>query len=142
MTFKEISAWIETAAIVALYGYYIVEVPHAATAGAALGLYVGVAVAFIALVVVLNIAAAIMHRPENEDERDRLIAAKASRNAYFVLMTGTFGAILLLLVPDASLSQFTHLPQSMMAAHLLVLSIAAGELLRFTSQVLYYRLGA
>jgi hypothetical protein len=141
MTYKEISAWISSAAVLALYGYYAVEAPQAASRGEALNLYVKVAIAFLVLIVVLNAVASIIHRPEKTDERDKLIAAMAARNASFVFATGIVLVTLILLVPNPAFAAALSLPQTTMPVHLLVLTVAFAELLRHASVIVYYRRG-
>jgi hypothetical protein len=142
VTFKEISAWISSAVVVVLYGYYLTQAPHATTRLEALKLYVGVAVLMIIAQIVLHAIAALLHRPEKADERDRLIAAKSARNGAFVLMFGCVLATYQLLIPLPFIAEATRLPQSMLAVHVLVLTTALSELTRFTSQLVFYRRGA
>lgn len=83
-----------------------------------------------------------MHHPEQADERDGLIAAKASRNASFVLGLGVFTATMLLMMPAPLLNSIIHFPQNTLVIDLLVLTAAVGEFTRFSSQIVYYRRGA
>ena len=144
MTFKEISAWISLIVLGAIYGDYFVNAPHTTTQGEALGLFVAVAIAIIVVETATHVIAAIFHRPEKTDERDRVIGGKAFRNAYFVMSAGVVGSIFYLLMsgPWTETLTFPNVPHAIMGAHLLVLTAALTEAMKFGSQIVYYRRGA
>jgi uncharacterized membrane protein YfcA len=142
MTFKEISAWISATVTIAVYGYFLVRAPHTDTIAAALGLYVAIVILYVVAQTALHIAAAIIHKPEKNDECDELIAAKSSRYASFILMSGMVAATILLLGADERLRPFTGLPPVVLTVHFMILISAFSELLRFVAQIVYYRRGA
>ena len=75
------------------------------------------------------------------DERDRLIAARATRNAYYVLVTGLFMLIGHLRIqsligrgPWLALDTATTVT-------LLVFALVVAEVAQFASRIFYYRRG-
>jgi len=142
MTHKEITAWVSLAVTLAVFGYYVAEVPHALTAAAMAHLYIGIVVAVVLLEIVAMTIASLLHRPEKTDERDRAIATRAYRNAYFVAAFGASLTVLQLLdflVPSPLLA---GLPAPALVVHALVLTLAAAEVVRCASLIFYYRRGA
>lgn len=144
ITYKEISAWISAAVLVLLYGYYFYAAPAVATRAEAFGLFVNIVILIVIVEVVSHVLAAIFHRPEQTDERDRQIGMKASRNAYYILMTGIVAVIFYLLMPEVAAATVTYkaVPSAIMAVHFLVLTSAAAEFVKFGSQIVAYRRGA
>ena len=132
MTFREKSA-AASLAITALafgaYGVWVVQT-RPGQAGAIGGL-VGVIAAQIVAQIVAHILFAVQARPEGADERDRSVDRLAQRNAYFVLF-GSVWAVLGMAL--------TGLPM-LTIAYGLVATIVLAELVRFASQLVYYRLG-
>ena len=142
VAFKEVQAWISTAVTILVFAYYVVQAPHAATTADMYRLVVGVMIAVVVLQLVLFAIAAVMHRPENTDERDRLIATKSLRNAYFVFVAGTIPLIFLVLERPAPMLSSASVPLPALVVHWLVLTMAASELFRTASVIFYYRRGA
>ena len=132
MTFREKSA-AACLAITALafgaYGFWVVR-EHPTPQGAIGGL-----VAIIVLQVVLQVPAhivfALQSKPEGRDERDLLIDRLAQRNAYVVLFGLVWAALGMALIAMPALT----------IAYTLVAVIALAEMVRFASQLVYYRLG-
>jgi hypothetical protein len=134
LSFKEKSLWVTVASTLAIYGYYFWRVIEIGNGNPA---RVGVVFAFVVIVmiivqIVVHVALALHRRPERTDERDRQVAQKAARNAYYVLMTGVWGA---LSVAALSLGTFW-------CAHAVLLSIVVAEVARCGWQLYYYRRGA
>ncbi|HEX4422475.1 MAG TPA: hypothetical protein VH165_31390 [Kofleriaceae bacterium] len=134
LSFKEKSLWVTAASILAIYGYYFwraVELGdgHPGELGV---LFAGVVIVMIIVQAVVHAALAIHQRPERTDERDRQVAQKAARNAYYVLVSGVWGA---LGVAALSLGTFW-------CAHAALLAIVIAELVHCGSQLVYYRRGA
>jgi fatty acid desaturase len=76
------------------------------------------------------------------DARDRLIAAKAARNAYYVLVTGLF-----ILIGYAGLASLIGYIDQVrldvpMAIVLGVFVLVVAEVVHYGSRILYYRFGS
>lgn len=134
LTFREKSLWVQIASTVVIYAYYFWRaVAIGETDPGQVGVLFGVVVVVMVAVQAVVHAALVRHRrPEVADERDRRIAVKAARNAYYVLMTGVWGAL--------GLIALTAKP--FWVAHAALLAIIVAELVRFASQLVYYRRGA
>lgn len=72
------------------------------------------------------------------DERDRLIATRASRNAYFVLFIGVLIMIGMIVAGDLKNDPGIT---PVMSANLLLLAVVVAELVNFGSRLFYYRSG-
>jgi hypothetical protein len=79
ITYQEKSIWGSLIATLIVYGHYFASGSH--------GL-IGTIVVLVVIQIVCQSAIALASKPEPTDERDRLIADKACRNGYFVLVTG------------------------------------------------------
>jgi len=132
-TFKERSLWATVIATAAIYAYYFWRALDIGRGNpVAIGvLFVQVVLAMIAIQVVVHIALVVHRRPEPADERDRQVAVRGARNAYYVLMTGTWAAIT---AAALSLGAFWF-------AHAALLAVVVAELTRCASQLVYYRRG-
>ncbi len=133
LTFKEKSLWVTLVSTVVIYAYYFwraIELGEGEP-GRVGGLFVGAVVLMILLQVVVTAALALHRRPEQTDERDRRIAQAGARNAYYVLMTGVWGA---LGVAALALGTFW-------LVHAALLAVVLGEITRCASQLVYYRRG-
>lgn len=133
LTFKEKSLWGTLVSTVVIYAYYFWRALELGDGepGRVGGLFVGAVVALIVVQVVVTAALALHRRPEQTDERDRRIAQAGARNAYYVLMTGVWGA---LGVAALALGTFWF-------AHAALLAVVLGEVTRCASQLVYYRRG-
>jgi hypothetical protein len=143
-SFRELSAWISALIILGFYGSFLAGIAQHTDPDATLGALAGIVVAIIVVEIVLMVALAIFTRRGDQiaDERDRLIAAKAYRNAYFIVASGIFFAIVYSLVPDlARLVEALNLPPATILAHMLVISLVSAELVNYASRILYYRSG-
>ena len=145
MSFKEKSILGSLIITTGLFGYYFIvafKVFMAGTSGAIEDLPL-ILIAVVIAVVVVEIAyhalISVISRPESEDERDRLIDAKATRIAYFVLVAGCLFAIghttLSVYVDDAVASN----PLS--TANLVLLAFILAEVVGFAAQLWFYRRG-
>jgi len=138
MSFREKSAWV-TFVLLLGFGIYFVEVaspwwnptaPHVN--------HFQLFILLLIAIVILEIASHIvitMQSPRDAkaplDERERLIALRATRPAFFVLLVGAFLSI-----------GTMHLGVSTwVLAHCVLLAIWIAELTRFGTQVYYYRRG-
>ena len=84
LSYQEKSIWGSLIATLIVYGRYFAAGSH--------GL-VGTIIVLVIIQIVCQSAIAIVSKPEPADERDRLIAAKACRNGYFLLVTGVIACM-------------------------------------------------
>ena len=143
-SFREMTAWISALVILGFYGNFLLHASEHGDPEVTLGGLAGTVIAIIVVEVTLIIILAITspRADQRVDERDRLIDAKAYRNAYFVLASGIFFATAYSLVPElASIVESLNLPPSTALAHMLVASFVAAELMHFGSLIVYYRAG-
>lgn len=133
LTFREKSLWATLVSTIAIYVHYFWRVVQIGDGDPVrLGvLFAGTVAVMIAVQVVVHAALAIHRRPERLDERDHRIALRATRIAYYVMMTGVWGA---LGVAAMSLGTFW-------LAHTALLAIVLGEVTRSGVQIFYYRRG-
>ena len=134
---------------VGLFGYYffkVFEVFIYGTSEALLALpfiLIGVVAAVVAVEIVYHVVIALASRPQDEDERDRLIEAKATRIAYFVLAAGCLTAVghslFAVFIGNSSIDRTIQNP--IMTANLVVLSFILAEVVGFAMQLYYYRRG-
>ena len=141
LTFQEKSIWTSLITTVVLFGIYFImafqvlaiddlsEVPAKFTIGA---LFTGVVIAFVVIEVVVHIVLALSSPPEIEDERSKLISLKATRNAAIVLAIGVWLSFF-------GLAFTTYNP--MIVAHLLLSFFIMAEIVRFSSKLIYFRMG-
>jgi hypothetical protein len=138
MSFREKSAWV-TLVLLMGFGIYFVEVgshffnptaPHENH----FELFVLLVIAMVILEVASHIVFAIQSPRDAKaplDERERMIALRATRPAFFVLLVGAFLSI-----------GTMHLGASTWTlAHCVLLAIWISELTRFGTQLYYYRRG-
>ena len=102
-SFEEKSVWIQLVAMVVVLGNYFVVAGRMLSEGVmALPAYVpvfGLAVGLMVTVIVVgHIVAAVVSRPDDGDERDRVIAWRAEHNASWLLGVGVLAAITGLIV--------------------------------------------
>ena len=132
MTFREKSAAASLAITALAFGAYGVWVSQSGPApAAAIGGLVGIIILQILAQIIVHILFAIQARPEGVDERDRGVDRLAQRNAYFVLFGSVWGVLGMALIAMPALS----------IAYALVAVIVLAELVRFASQLVYYRRG-
>jgi fucose 4-O-acetylase-like acetyltransferase len=139
MTYREISAWISAVLTLLVYGWYIVHAP--ARPEESLGLYISLVVTLAVGLAILHGIAAALHDPEKADERDRLIASRATRNSAYVLMTGVMTATFHLMSQGKIFAFLGPFSLTALAVHILVLTAIAGEVTRDLSEIFYYRRG-
>ena len=138
MSFREKSAWITLVLLIG-FGIYFIEVgshllrptaPHVNH----FELFVLLVIAMVILETASHIVFAIQSPRDAKaplDERERMIALRATRPAFFVLLVGAFLSI-----------GTMHLGASTWTlAHCVLLAIWIAELTRFGTQIYYYRRG-
>jgi hypothetical protein len=117
LSYQEKSIWGSMIGTLLMCGYYF-----------ATGHLIFSVVMLIVVEIIYNIALAIRSVPEPKDERDRLIEAKAYRNAYLALVTGVVGNIFVPLTP-------------VVAAQIVFGALVASEVAKSVTQLYYYRKG-
>jgi hypothetical protein len=156
MSFREKSAWISFITLLVVFGFYFVSFSASLVAGGRLettpsvvsaatastvvhvgfiSLFSLLVVALIVSVVVLNIIVAVRSPAEAkspQDERERLIALKAKRPAYFVLATFAWLSIAVLFLGGGA----------WVLANAVFFAIWLGELTNYGAQIYLYRRGA
>ncbi len=142
LTFQEKSLWASLITTIVLFSVYFIlafqiildpeigDLPQRFSIGA---LFTIAIIVFVIIEAVVHILLAIIERPEKEDERARYISLKATRNGAVVLAIGVWLCF-------AALAFTTIAP--MFIAHLLLSSFIIAEIIRFSSQLIYFRLSA
>ena len=135
-SFEEKSAWIMLVSLVIIAtGYHVFAAQMWANGVDILAAYVPLfTVAVVLLVTALiagHVLAAILNRPDSEDERDKLVGLKAESNSSWLLGVGVLLAIGHMVVST----------DSVLTAHILMLALFASEILKCALQVFYYRRG-
>ena len=106
------------------------------------GLSVGALILLVVVQLVFQGLLALASRDDPTDERDRLIAAVASRNAYIVLQVGLW--LVIGHVVAAAVMQHTAAARwfaPVATTQLGLLAAIAAELAKYFSQLVYYRRG-
>ena len=140
MSFREKSAWISLVTYLGAYGYYFWSIAGAAVAGQSGAFPVGrllvtVMGLLVVIEIVLQVAVALWKPSEAQaprDERDKVIALKSTRWAFYVVMAGAAtGAVAVALGAPAFYT-----------ANGIFLAVVLAEVVRFAGQVIYFRFGA
>ncbi|HEV7690875.1 MAG TPA: hypothetical protein VGO52_08640 [Hyphomonadaceae bacterium] len=130
-TFREKSAAVSVAAILLIYGWATVGVLQAPLElEGAFGFLVGTSVMMIIVMALSHTVLAILREPEKQDERDKLVGWRSTRNGYVVMTVGVWAVLALV---------FAQAPLGVLAYALLGLFVLA-ELVRLASELVYYRL--
>lgn len=133
-TFKEKSLWIQLITLSLVFGGYFLSLDYTITASLPSNLiphFIWLIVVLVVLNILGHVVAAAFNKPENEDERDRLIELKATRIKAMLLAAGMLMAIL------ASLK----LQNVFLIVNLLILFLAISEVSEKAVQIFYYRNG-
>lgn len=139
MSFREKSAWVSFVCILLVFGVYFTALAQAIAGsldyGTVFRIFIGGIVALIVLEIVLHIIIAVQAPRDAaapKDERDRMIELKATRIAFFTLLAG------------AAISIFTiHLGADVRAlANSVLFAIVIAELVKYGSEIVYFRRGA
>lgn len=151
MSYKERSIWASLAILVYIWFNYFNELSALHLAGqltmeAVNDLLVDVVILTIILEIALQILIAVIDHKDanyNEDERDKLISLHGSRNAYAVLTIGVFLAVFYTVIPTLSTYLFPTIEMSnaYKVMHLVIIFALAAEVLKFSTQIFYYRRG-
>jgi len=137
MPFREKSAWISLVCLIATFGVFFTSMGVGVIPQQGWGAFhhfLLTVVGFIVLQIVLHVIAAIL-TPKDAgtpvDERERLILLKAGRNGHLVLIVAALAT---------PLSLHFGFNAAAMAYHLM-LGLVVSEIVRSTSQIVYFRLG-
>ena len=131
MTFREGSAALVVVATALGVGLFFW---HALTTGGAAGIALGVLSGLAVITVLLiigHIVLAIARRPEAEDERDRAVDLRSTRNAYIVLCAMTWIAPWFAIISA----------NAFLAAMSFIGAFLLAEFVRVASKLFYYRRG-
>ena len=147
LSYQEKSILGSLIAMIAVYGYYFSSVVRHADRSefdaGSLGRLMLAVIAIIVIEIVYHILLAIESKVEPKDERDILIECKAYRNAYFLLVVGAglviTWVIVAGLIRDAAPTQLILTP--FITVNLVLFAMVAAELVKFLTQLFYYRRG-
>ncbi len=148
LSFYEKSAWGTFLALSLLGWFYFTAVWELWAADlligpAVFGLAVGFTVMLVAVLVVFHILIAIIDRPGDEDERDRLIGWRAAQWSAFAMFAGVVSIVGLVLFAgafqDSALHALVYSPIAI--AQLLMLLVLAAQLLDLLVRIFFYRRG-
>ena len=134
MSFREKSTWISFILLLAIsIPFFFLWIDSASTSSAAsFHLFLALVIVFIVGEIVLH-AIIAMQSPRDarapKDERERLIDLKATRVAFFVLMTGALLVIVMVHFPVDRLE----------ILQALLLSVVVAELTMLGARIVYYR---
>lgn len=138
MSFREKSAWVSFVSIALVFGIYFARIFHLLPRGWITGNPFHLFLLLVGTLVILEVAlhaAIAIQSPRDartpKDERERLIALKATRPAFQVLLVGTFAAIGTL---HLNVDRFGM-------ANAMLIAIVLAELTRFGAQIVYHRRG-
>jgi hypothetical protein len=132
MTFREMSIAAQIAAIALVYTFYGVQLCGVSvTPVTAVATLVGITMLMILISIVAHITIALYAGPERSDERDRVVTLRGTRNAYHALAAGVWCVLLLAIA---------HTPYGLLF-YAIMGAFAFAELVRLSSQLIYYRLG-
>jgi hypothetical protein len=143
LSFEEKSILGSSIATLAIAVYYFAHAlgPSPGSAGEVAGLAIGAVVLLVIIEIVYHILLAIACRRDPPDERDRGVAARATRNAYLVLCVT--GPLVIAHVAAGALLGVTSSRwlAPFMTAHLMLLGLVVSELVKYASRLWYYRRG-
>jgi uncharacterized membrane protein YciS (DUF1049 family) len=148
LSFQEKSVFGSLGITILLFGSYFIEVMQALTSDSPNSLdnlpstLVGYIIAIVIVEAIYHIAIAMGSKNEEEDERDKLISARATQISYYVLAAGSIGIvghILILVTIGESFSKFQLHP--IYLANLIFFAFIISEVVGFAMQLYYYRRG-
>lgn len=138
MSFREKSAWVTFVLLMGFAIYFIEVANHWVNPAAPHENYFQLFVLLVIAIVILQAASHIVIAKQSPrdakaplDERERLIALRATRPAFFVLLVGAFLSI--------GTMHLGATPWTL--AHCVLFAIWIAELTRFGTQIYYYRRG-
>ena len=153
MSFREKSIWISLISTLLIFGDYFLNIislgglPDEAGKAAALGLSLRATFLIIIVEVIFQGMLAVGNRKAAElgaDERDKLFEFKGNNFGYTLLVIGVFitlGMIVILELNPEFIAQFSVLKIPLLTAHILLFSFILSEIVRFSTQLYFYRSG-
>ena len=153
MSLREKMAWVSLATTLLVWGWYFIDVAAEVAGGnpqggRILGMFVGAVVLSIVIEVVVAIVLAVVSPKEANspaDERERLIALKATRAAYVVLSLGVVVVALNSpIAAAADLGLFDGRPEAdiaFIAANGIIFALVLAELIKSAGSIFLYRRG-
>jgi hypothetical protein len=137
LSFRERSLWLMLLSLLAVFGFYFATVlPSSAVhlGPEHIALFAVAVVVLVIMQVAGHIVIALVDRRagEDEDERDRLIELKGTRNAAYVLATGVFGALCAAILTTGNF----------VFAHVLLGAWVLAQVVEIVSQLLLQRRGS
>lgn len=135
LSYREKSIWGTLATTLVVYGYYFATIfssDQPSQIGAAVGRLMSAVFVIVLIEVVYHIIIAATSKVERKDERDILIETKAYRNAYFLLAADVF-----LLMGTVALIGLTPF----LTVNLMLLSVVVSEVVKYLTQLFFYRRG-
>lgn len=151
MSYKERSIWVSLAITLYIWFNYFSTLYWSAqtqtlTIDTMRSALFGVVIMTVALEILHHIVIAVIDNNDanyDEDERDKLISLKGSHNAYYILTFTSIAAVLHLLFPimSQSLVSTIQLPIEYAVVNVIILGLLLAEIVKFSTQVYYYRKG-
>lgn len=151
MSYKERSIWVSLAITLYIWFNYFSELYWSAqqetlTTASMQSALLSVVVMTIALEILHHIVIAFIDNKDanyDEDERDKQISLMGSQNAYYILSFTTIATVLHLLFPIMSQGLVTvlKLPNEYVIINMIIFGALVAEILKFATQVFYYRRG-
>jgi len=148
-SFREKTAWACFLTTVLIWGPYFWNVlqlfrRNQLLGGAILGMFIGAIVSQILIMIVVAILIAIWSQQEPKDERDIIIEAKASKNAYFVLGFFVMFAVCWIFMYGLAAGEgvFHQMVTPLVISQMIFFCFVAAEVTRFASQIVSYRRGS
>ncbi|WP_299076044.1 hypothetical protein [uncultured Paraglaciecola sp.] len=151
MSFREKSIWISLLSSVVIFGNYffnIITLPSLPVEVAkltVLGFSIRAIIFIIIVETFFQVTLAICNRKEAEldaDERDKLFQYKSNSVSYSILIIGVFmtlGLIVLMEINPAIVDQFSALKVPLLTMQVLLFSFIFSEVIRFSTQLYFYR---
>ena len=151
MSYKERSIWVSLAITIYIWFNYFSTLYWAAqqdtlTTSVMQSALLTVVIMTIVLEVFHHIVIAIIDNKNanyDEDERDKKITLLGTQHAYYILSFTTIAAVLHLLFPFMSqrLESLLNLPNEYVIINIIIFGALVAEIVKFATQVFYYRRG-
>jgi len=151
MSYKERSIWVSLAITIYIWFNYFSTLYWAAqqdtlTTSVMQSALLTVVIMTIVLEIFHHIVIAIIDNKNanyDEDERDKKITLLGTQHAYYILSFTTIAAVLHLLFPFMSqrLESLLNLPNEYVIINIIIFGALVAEIVKFATQVFYYRRG-